>query len=505
MSYLQEISLSLLLGSDRNPLRMPDLPGAAGEILAQMQVPPDENALLTAAGLLAIYEQAGISASRSDTESPEPCAEETGLVWNTASANLLFQSLLDYDLEILLSECFRLLAARQLIAPLSLLPRLLTVGIEKPNLRSDVRRIMGKRGAWLAQMNPEWSLILTTGQNTGISVWEQGSLAERVRFLEILRQSNPAEARELLIQAFPNEPAQNRSAFLEVLRYGLSGNDESFLSSALKDRSREVIRTAAKLLSLIPDSELARKVKQIMRQSVSTQKKLFKQKLTVEPPEQYSDELKQFGIIADMKFGSKIGTRAGLLLQLTALTPLDWWEKEIFPDAAACISSARKSDWKEALMLGWVQAAVNQGNSDWAMALSETMKEARESLTAVLSDEHFEHLSDKAFRSFIEQLQTVVHLILPEAIRRGKPLSAALSEILIKGLRKAVRGKSGSNIWELRNQFRPVACLIHPSVLEQAAEGWYGESEYRNYFQEAGTAFSEIIRLRKKLYEELGS
>ncbi len=505
MSYLREISLSLLPGSDRNPVQMPDLPGAAGEILAGISAIPDENAVLTIAGLLAVYEQAGISASYSETKAPEPCPDETASVWDTPSANLLLQSLLDHDSELLLSECFRLLAARQRIAPLFMLPRILAVGVKKPNLRSAVRRIMGKRGIWLAQMNPEWRLILRDRQNTDESVWEHGSLAERVCFLETLRQNNADKARELLIQAFSNEPAQNRSAFLEVLRYGLSGDDEAFLSSALRDRSREVIRTAAKLLSLIPESELARKVKQIMRQSVSTEKKLLKQKIKIEPPEEYSDELKQIGISADMKFGSKIGTRAALLLQLTALTPLDWWEKEIFPDAAACIQSVRRSDWKEALMIGWVQAAVNQGHSGWAMALSETMKEGKETLITVLSDAHLEQTADRAFRSFTEQLDTVVHLILPEAVRRGKPLSAGLSEILIKGLRKAAVGKAGSNIWELRNQFRHIACLIHPSMLEQAAEGWSGESEYRNYFQEAGTVFCEIVRLRKKVYEELGS
>lgn len=517
MSYLQELSLSVLLGLDRNRVRLPDLPGAAGEIIAQIQKAgtrsqiagdtsqafPDEHAVLIAAGLLAVYEQAGVSISQSDTDAPEPCPQETEPVWNTPAANILFQSVLDQNAELLLSECFRLLAARHQIAPLSLLPRMLDICAEKPNLRTDVQGIMGKRGGWMAQMNPAWRTFLINKQATDISLWEEGSLAERIRFLETLRQQKPAQARELLAEIFSGEPAQNRSALLASLRCGLSPADEPFLSAALKDRSREVARTAANLLSLIPESELCRKVKEILRACISPGKKLLRQKLTIESPELADHELKELGISATMKFGSKIGTRAGILLQLAALTPLDWWEKEIFPDPAACIHAGRRSDWKEALMLGWIQAAVNQANSDWAISLFDVSKDARETLIAVLSDEHFEQIAEKVFRSFSKQIQELVHLILPEAIRRGNPLNVKLSELLIDALREIVT--CGSAIWELRNRFKDIACLIAPSVLEPAIERWPPESDCRNYFQEAGTNFSEIIRLRKKLYEELGT
>jgi hypothetical protein len=516
MSCLHELSLSVLLGLDRNPARMPDLPEAASEIVARIQVAgdkgqgageraqalSDENAVLSVAGLLAIYEQSGFSISESDTDVPEPCPQETKPVWDTPAANVLFQSVLELNTELFLSECFRLLAARQRIAPLFFLPRMLDICAEKPNLRTAVQRVMGNRGRWLAQMNPAWRGFLINDEVTDLSLWEEGSLAERIRFLESIRQKDSAQGRELLTQVFSGEPAQNRSSLLAALSCGLSPDDEPFLSAALNDRSREVARTAAKLLSLIPESELCRNVREIMRGCVSPEKKLLRQKLSVEAPEFQDDELKKLGISATMKFGSKIGTKAGLLVQLTALTPLLWWEKEIIPDPAACIQAGKRSDWKDALMLGWIQAAVNQGNSDWAAALFETSKDARESLITVLSDEHFEQIADRAFRSFNKEIQAVVHLILPEAIRRGKPLSIKLSECLIEALREIVTG--GSTIWELRNRFKDIACLIHPSMLERAAERWPRESEYRNYFQEAGTNFSEIIRLRRKLYEELG-
>ncbi len=75
--------------------------------------------------------------------------------------------------------------------------------------------------------------------------------------LTALRARHPALARDLLAGTWTTERAEDRLMFLDSLRTGLQPADEPFLEQALSDRSRNVLATAAELLSSLPDSALA--------------------------------------------------------------------------------------------------------------------------------------------------------------------------------------------------------------------------------------------------------
>lgn len=79
--------------------------------------------------------------------------------------------------------------------------------------------------------------------------WTQSTLPRRALFLEALRGSDAAKARELLEAAWPQETADARTRLLSALSNELSPADESFLQSLQKDRSPRVRQLAFRLLS----------------------------------------------------------------------------------------------------------------------------------------------------------------------------------------------------------------------------------------------------------------
>src|SRR5205807_5989405 len=124
------------------------------------------------------------------------------------------------------------------------------------------------------------------------------------------------------------DPADARTAFVSALEEKLSIQDESFLEAALDDRSKEVRRTAATLLSRLAESRLSARMlaRATPLLEFKTSKLLGKISLALNlPPEADAAALRD-GLdpkaFADEK---KLGERASILLQiLSAVPPLYW-------------------------------------------------------------------------------------------------------------------------------------------------------------------------------------
>lgn len=74
--------------------------------------------------------------------------------------------------------------------------------------------------------------------------WTQSTLPRRALFLEALRGTDAAKARELLEAAWPKETADARTRLLRALSSELSVADEPLLQSLQKDRSPRVRQLA---------------------------------------------------------------------------------------------------------------------------------------------------------------------------------------------------------------------------------------------------------------------
>jgi hypothetical protein len=264
-------------------------------------------------------------------------------------------------------------------APAALLPELLDAARSRTDLRPEALVLAGPRGLWLAHRNPDWKFALrgtpggsappdTAGPEAVQRLWEEGLFAERVTVLTAVRRRDPAAALTLLGSTWAAERAEDRLMFLDSLRTGLSPADEPFLEQTLSDRSRNVRRCAAELLSALPGSALAARMARRAASCVALGHTSDVPSITVEPPHGCDAAMQRDGVLPKPPSGG--GERAWWLGQLVEAAPLGFWTEQFGGRGPAEIVALPVGDgWRAELHAAWCRAAARQRDSSWSRAL----------------------------------------------------------------------------------------------------------------------------------------
>lgn len=358
-----------LVGTERQDVPRTALPDVHG---------PSESdpaaRLLDGAALLAIQRRAGYQAAAGPLE-PAPPEDQERV---PASAGQRLARLLDGDHQRLLPEWVETAAARELRVPEELLPALLDRGATDRSLRPYLAAVAGRRGRWLAGLNPAWSFLLEERAG-GTEVWELGTRGDRRNYLSELRSRDPAAAREALLTTWGQESAADRATFLALFDTGLSAADEEFLERVLDDRRREIRQVAADLLTRLPGSALGRRMAARSVACLRTERTLRGARVVAEPPTVWDPSLERDGVRERPPKGA--GQRGWWLEQLLAHTPLATWTSHLGATPADIVRRV-SGDWKTEIHAGWVRAAIVQRDPDWALALLD--REPSGDLLAVL-------------------------------------------------------------------------------------------------------------------------
>lgn len=330
-----------------------------------------------------------------------PAPVESAPVVNPAAAARLAR-ILAGEQPRALPEWLRTAAHHGHRVPPRLLPDLLEKGRSERALRPFIAQVCGRRGMWLALMNPGWAYLVNEpspdpatggeacdlgggpggpGATPDRALWETGTRGRRVAHLRRLRRADPAAALELLRSTWVKEPAPDRTALLETLRLGLSPADEPFLEDALDDRAKDVRGLAAELLARLPDTRYARRMTARARACLRAELRVVRGRahhwIVVEPPHVHDEGMLRDGVPFHPagSFAPKdasqvpVGARAGWLREILARTPLATWT-DVFavpPMEVVCLPIA--DDFATDVHIGWARAAVRQRDTAWARAL----------------------------------------------------------------------------------------------------------------------------------------
>ncbi|WP_426508934.1 DUF5691 domain-containing protein [Dactylosporangium sp. McL0621] len=369
-----DVLATALVGTQRRTL--PAGVGRVGEDPAE--------ALLDAAGSLALYRRAGFRARRG-LAVPEAAPDDSGIPlvsWAAAAraADLLAVDAAGYGtsnavpvrdadgrLE-LLSEWLGGLGPRRV--PGDLLPALLDVARRHRALRPLVAAAGGPRAGWLARQRPEWGFLGATAVEAPADDpqgWELGSIGKRVGILTAVRRGGAAgeqRGRDMLADVWPTETPDDRAALLGAFATGLSAADEPVLESALDDRRKEVRIVAFDLLAMLPGSGFARRMTERSTACV----RVVGGRIQVAPPAACDRAMRRDGIVPRPPAG--VGERAWWLEELLTRTPLSvWGEPEEF------LALPVTDEWAAVLRRGLARAAAGQRDSRWATALTGRLTE----------------------------------------------------------------------------------------------------------------------------------
>jgi hypothetical protein len=346
-----------LLGTERR-----DPPALADPALAGLVGGTTEERLLSAAGSLAVFRRAGRLAAPAPPL-PEPAPAEVLPACGAAAAYRLLLLLDDH--RGLLPEWLRAVAARGLRVPAERLPDLLEAATASQALRADAEPVLGERGRWLAARSPRWGWAAPppATEDERHALWLTGTRPQRHRLFSELRRTRPAEARELLERGFAREEASDRAWFTGALGEGLSPADEPLLESALDDRRQEVRYAAARLLTRLPGSALARRMTE---RTVPLLRVEDGSRLRATLPDDLDETAIRDGIIRRPSSGT--GERAWWLHQLVASTPLSAWDAVgLTPELAASLPVTGDVEGFR-VRRGFAQAAEAQRDPRWATA-----------------------------------------------------------------------------------------------------------------------------------------
>ncbi|MGB8699433.1 MAG: DUF5691 domain-containing protein, partial [Thermosynechococcaceae cyanobacterium] len=252
-----------LLGTDRQGTLPAITEEALTPLLAQLDPADREGWILSAAGLLTAYYQAGQCLPQPTRDLPQPSPTDPPVYVAEKSLPFLKQ-VLGGEFREALPEFVDLLRQNGQWIPPQYLPQLLDWGCKKPEEQPLVKAIMGQRGDWLARQNPQWAYAIATPSSTHAvdysMLWETGDRTTRLNLLKEWRQSDPDRAREQVAATWKQESAKDRTAFLGCFAQGLSLADEAFLEGVLGDRSKDVRAAAMDCLSMLTASQFSQQM-----------------------------------------------------------------------------------------------------------------------------------------------------------------------------------------------------------------------------------------------------
>lgn len=505
MSVLAPLARLALIGTAHQRPEAPAVPGAAGALLnALFEAPADASlTLLRAAGVAAVCGNVGhVPMCRTDDALP-PCPDDafpssTRLAW-------LLGAVFANGPDRLIVEALRRLISVGLSAPPQLLPALLTLGQRTTALRDHIGKAAGARGQWLAALNPAWGYFFAQAEHApALEAWETDNPIRRLHTFTHLRRHDPAAARNLLIQHFPNLDARERAALLETFSDGLSADDEAFITQALTNRSKEVRQTAAALLARRPDSTYVARMTERLAGCLTQTRKLLRREWVLEPPTTFDTAWKADALEEKSPLGG-LGERAGWLYQIARAVPLAWWEAHTGMTPSELFAWADKTDWAHALHASWFDALQRERNATWAAALLRHPKVQGIAfdpfaLIGLLADSerewHWRALikagDERALGDLLARLASALPLDAP-------PLSAAFAEDVLNTVRRRLSGPYAKHDYALRNAIVEFVCLIPPASFDAATQNWPLDQPNTEFFAESVARLLAVVEQRKAL------
>lgn len=348
---------------------------------------PPEHRLLVAAGAWAVFRQAGTKLD-DPVALPAEAPPETRPQCSPAAAELVRKLCHGGPKELLVLAGERLERAG-LRLPAELLPLVLEEGDEKA--RRALRPALGERGRWLAGFRESWSWAAAAPASDdelpdgAEEVWEEGSAAERGRVLARVRRLDPSRARDWLREVWKAEKAEARARFLATFEEDLSAGDEEFLEEALGDRSVQVRETAAALLARLDGSAYSRRMAERALSLLSWEPPRERKGLlgrlaggrdtgvlTADPPAELEGSWERDGIRLKVPAERSFGERSWWLYQVLVKVPPERFSERFAAEPAALITAAAAaSDFADAVLDAWTDAAGRFRSRSWLGALWE--------------------------------------------------------------------------------------------------------------------------------------
>lgn len=425
---LNQLANAALLGTQRSVLPSASDKSPVKGVLAQLGNESSESKLLSLAGTLSLYEQAGVTPSKLKRVVDDLPSQDVPRC--PATATKLLTRMLEGQHAELLPEFLTLLAKANYRVPEETLPLLLDRAKNVYYLRAPLMAALGETGKWLANQNPAWYFASQLTFESANADWKTNVMLARQGILKQARASNARLGLELVESTWKNESPTDRTWIIKALQTNLSLADEPFLETTLDDRSFTVRKIAAELLSTLPESRLSKRMMTVAK----TMFEIRDNELFVEFPE-ITPQLMRDGVGRPL-WSDAEKVLASQLTDIVGLLPLLFWTEKFSLAPEEIIRAMQASIWSKSLLGGLANAIERQADNDWALALfttegynAQTMK-VLASLSLQTVDQFINHLYEKLADQSLSSDNTLLKVLS----RWLQPWTTAMSEIFLTRL-----------------------------------------------------------------------
>ncbi len=267
------------LGMENSPPLAEDTGSSVTSLIRERSIGNAQRQLLATVAGLKLQQLAGwIPPITHEKLNVPSVIEERDVCSREAMIHLLM--MLDGKYKEFLPMWLRAMAEHNKIVPEEALPVLLDFGRKNKDLRELILPVLGRRGEWLAEMATRHDWLWFKPRNVKRR-WEQGANATRIELIELLRESDPSQAREMIAEVWDKENKEIRMKLLAALKINLSVEDEEFIENALEDRTYDVRNLAIELLARLPESALRQRMQERALRCLVYDSKKRKPKLSV--------------------------------------------------------------------------------------------------------------------------------------------------------------------------------------------------------------------------------
>lgn len=519
---MEVLSKVALVGMARHAPFPLDPAHPVDELLLHLEIAEPEQQFLLRAGLWQVYHLAGYSpANRSPSEAAAP--PESLPACSHRVALLIHEMLGGTHAELLVTALDRLRRAGQRL-PHAMLPRILDTSDRA--LRAALWHVVGSRGHWLANLNPDWSWVRELSSRTGDSLadleqaWHDSDIEGRCHVLRRARGIDAPTARQWLEQVWSEEKAEHRLRLMRCVAHGLTLDDEPFLETCLTDRSALVKQEASRLLCLLPTSALAVRMRRLAASWLHSKSAAGPvSELQSRLAEEFDSAWARDGLLE--KPPAQTGRRTWWLSQVMERVPPSCWQEQFDLTPTELLRAIEQDDAASVLRRAWTTSALAHQQSSWYEPLFQALCQE---LSGMRSNEvhdltpWLEPLMQAMSPSVASTLlcslladRNLGHDRFPwPAILKSLsiPWTTSLSRAYLSTVRRALLSTVGSRIMTWLGTLPNAASAIAEECLDEALETWtlpHDPFNHLPFVKHELDRCSDLLRARKTLFEEIPS
>ncbi|MEP7377315.1 MAG: DUF5691 domain-containing protein [Chitinophagaceae bacterium] len=428
MQFWDNIVNTAMIGTDKKQVSAAELPADLAEpvtVIYNNDQADKEQKFLQLAAVAFNFRQTGVTALQKEV-SISPAPDEEKAYCSIVAAQTLKDILSEESIPLLkfwLQHCDR---KQQVIIP-ETLPALLGIGTQNKNLQVLIASCCGKRGEWLSGFNEAWNFSST---QTGEELWQTGTPDQRKIIFKETRKINPTLAREWLQQTWPQEDANTKTGFLELLPENISEEDIAFLDSLSTEKSKKVKEEAIRLLKQIPGSAIVKQYQELLQQCVMIKKEktllgmVSKTSLQFKLPPSFDETIFKTGI-EKLSSSKEISDEEFIIYQLIQSAPPSFWQNQLERDPETVIDLFQKDTAGKKMIPALVSAITRFRDTSWAQHFMQHSETFYIDIIPLLQVQQQEAYSNKFFDKYPDN-------IIQYATQRETEWSVELSKNIFK-------------------------------------------------------------------------